>query len=72
MYSLIFLNAVSKRRYYLEVYRYAGHDTDRNRSPTRSCQMIVFGRLGMSLQEYVDNFTVSLTSKCSTCNVNLL
>jgi hypothetical protein len=34
--------------------------------------MIVFGHPGMSLQEYVDNFTVSLSSKCSTCNVNLL
>jgi hypothetical protein len=49
-----------------------GHDIDRNRSPTRSCQIIVFRCPGMSLQEYVDNFTVSLSSKCSTCNVNLL
>jgi hypothetical protein len=28
--------------------------------------MIVFGHPGMSLQEYVDNFTAFLTSKCST------
>jgi len=49
-----------------------GHDIDRNSSPTCSCQMIVFRCPGMSLQEYVDNFTVSLTSKCSTCNVNFL
>ena len=49
-----------------------GHDIDRNHFPTCSCQIIVFGRPGMSLQEYVNDFSVSLSSKCSTCNVNLL
>jgi len=37
-------------------------------SLSHSCQMIVFGHPGISFQEYVDNFTVPLSSKCSTCS----
>jgi hypothetical protein len=47
------------------------HDVDRNRSPTANCQMIVFGRPGMSLQACMDDFTACVSSKCSTCDACL-
>ena len=34
--------------------------------------MIVFGRPGMSLQACMDDFTVGISSECSTCNAHLL
>ena len=49
-----------------------GHVVDRHRSPTSSCEIIVFAQPGKSLQYCIDNFSHSTASKCTTCNSFLL
>ena len=49
-----------------------GHAVDRQRSPTCSCEIIVFAQSGTSLQYCMDNFTESTASKCLTCDTFLL
>jgi hypothetical protein len=49
-----------------------GHVVDRHRSPTSSCEIIVFAQPGTSLQYCIDNFTHSTASKCTTCDTFLL
>ena len=49
-----------------------GHLVDRNRLTTRNAEIILFGRLGLGLQGYLDDFAVPLHSKCPTCDTNLL
>ncbi|KAF8225731.1 hypothetical protein L208DRAFT_1019673, partial [Tricholoma matsutake] len=48
-----------------------GHNIDRRRSPTSNCELIVFGQPGMSLQACIDDFTVPVASRCSTCDAHL-
>ena len=43
-----------------------------HRSLTSSCQIVVFAQPGTSLQHCVDNFRVSLASRCLTCDTCLL
>jgi Helitron helicase-like domain at N-terminus/PIF1-like helicase len=50
-----------------------GHVVDRQgRSPTSSCEIIVFSQPGTSLQHCMDNFSHSTASKCLTCDTCLL
>ena len=49
-----------------------GHVVDRRRSPTSSCEVIVFAQPGTSLQHCIDNFAHSTASKCLTCDTCLL
>ena len=49
-----------------------GHVIDRHRSPTSSCEIIVFAQPGKSLQYCIDNFSHSTASKCTTYNSFLL
>lgn len=49
-----------------------GHPVDRNRLTTCNAEIILFGRPGLGLQGYLDDFTLPLHSKCPTCDRNLL
>ena len=49
-----------------------GHVVDRQRSPSSSCEIIIFAQPGTSLQYCMDSFTHSAASKCLTCDAFLL
>ena len=49
-----------------------GHVVHRHRSPTSSCEVIIFAQPGTSLQYCIDNFSHSTASKCTTCDTFLL
>jgi hypothetical protein len=45
-----------------------GHNVDRNRSSTCNGEVIVFGRPGLSLQACLDDFVLTLHTRCPTCS----
>ena len=49
-----------------------GHVVNRQRSPSSSCEIIIFAQPSMSLKYCMDNFTLSTASKCLICDTFLI